>query len=1445
MAITQKFVKENNKQCFAVYTISKETINKYFEEHEADAGQKQEALTKFEGLRDFLRDMLEKYGQTYVEDINGRGGLTVEDDKIELVLWRFCDFELEENGNYDLPYGCLITHDGCFYFEEDDIFFEVYDAICLAISAYGVDFNTLIEPDDYHLFETETLSYMYEENESSEYTHKLFSFFISDDQDLEECIDDYDSRAEGILVECCEISWHYEDFGRIVNKTVKSDSGAKFSVLIKDGVIGDDVTYISDSALYTMKKDYTSGNDVLSVYGVKLKFADLWNNENSKYYTVKLNDICEDNRFDYSEQYADYIRDDFEFDGDEDEEEQERLIEEEVNRQADAKLVGNIIEQIVHLVNMEFDELKIAEYTEDCDSCLPERFVLDVLEKMKKIHSDTSKIDRFISTKRSKEQIIGSGTKVIESEEYIRRNYDSIIISDSVEVIGESAFKYCDRLVTIVIPDSVIEIQGDCFGECINLKSVSLPKGLKAISDELFWKCRSLESVEIPNGVESIGEFAFYGCENLKSISIPDSVKSIGHDAFRNCHSLSEITLPKHLTKLDEFAFCNCKSLKSITIPSGVTELNSRMFNGCESLESVRIMNCEAKFMTKYTEFEECKSLKEVVFDGESANYTVHDGVVYNKDMTETVAVLGSYTEISVVNGVKTIGKDTFGKNTTLKTLHIPMSVTSIGFPNIFSQCSALTQIIVDKNNKEFSSDGYVMYKIGKSKRLVFCSPEITELSIPDGITGIGGFAIKHDSMLKKLYIPASVNTIAVMIYDIEEVILDANNKSFTIENGYLIDKKKNQKLYKLSSKSRISTKNPLGSTSTTRKEDENVKKQIKDAIKSNPAKQPEKASPKPSSPADVKPAEPTPIKTEAPAPQAAAAEYKPPVFPPRMNESEIENLYEYTDPFDDVTGKEFAVFADEVYYDPCIEYLKQHGAKVVLEPTEKTDYIIIEGLKQANDFEYAYKAGFKGKFTFMEEIRPHLTEEQRELYHYYEDVVGFEFDYEPKYDLETSCELMYAVYDVVLGELTKCRTRPYGESIRYVTSITSYVGLGNPEYFRYSYKDMIDWIKGKETEDDFDTYEKLIYGMSFEDKLCTVLQALARYEWTGYEDDESMCDFAYKLTQKWFRKEEKPRLKEKIAKNVEYLRLRFRDIDRSDNFKGSGRKCYVPYVDLMRFEWAKDRLCVVARTDKKQKVLKSDVFSAQQGDVNLYVCYAANPEKDEYYYLDNTQPFQWRMSAVEIWNAAKEKIIWLSKKEMPANIAELIDTSISELEELGKNGRKKMLDKINKQAAQLEKYTHKIDPESVPCFANLGAVIKELEENKAKIQQQADAVEAELRAVDGKLREAFDQQNAQVPSAVKKKDTEAEIARLTDEKTHLGFFKGKQKKALQAQIDELNAQLPQLDSAIAAEKQSQKAKYDPIITELGTQKSQLQQRLKELKDLIAEADSTIESLKF
>lgn len=1088
-----------------------------------------------------------------------------------------------------------------------------------------------------------------------------------------------------------------------------------------------------------------------------------------------------------------------------------------------------------------------------------------------------------------------------------------VMIPNGVKIIGESSFEGRSILTDVIIPDSVRVIGKRAFYGCENLKNISISEGVESIEDNAFALCSQLERIVIPKSVRTIGAESFSSCRNLTTVYILNRSVTMDEAAFECCYRFEK---PTYIDSVDEIiseipdAVETDEKAMPVEASTEKEESESQSAGIKTEQDAEPIVNPDNTPAEVIEETIQPSPVETPQVNNEGEDDDQDEGEEYDGDGMITVCKY----RVSK-SGFEEYRSDSISYYKEL----IDDEDYSISQEEIDNNCQQIDQMYQEsfalfEKLKNFLREmiekyGQTYYTGNGSKGITITDDEITLIFRIPGFSDMfidyprlpNHDAFDKDDNIENLeevfnwyarlddsyppQFPVAIamtignklmnDPVALMMLNVDSRIEDIDVSMNAEEVATLMDLMSQDFISETcrevefhSSNTRLQFDEPQSEKIEKHGQVKEIK--AKETMAPKPAKQPDKviAPDKTVEPSPVEapalviqePSEPTSIKAEASAPKASAAEYKPPVFPPRMSESEIENLFEFTDPFDDVNGKEFAVFADEVYYDPCIEYLKQNGAKVVLEPTEKTDYIIIEGRKQANDFEYAYKAGFKGKFTFMEEIRPHLTEEQRELYHYYEDVVGFEFDYEPKYDLGTSCELMYAVYDVVLGELTKCSTRPYGESIRYVTSITHYLGFSDPAHFDYSYSEMIDWIKGKETEEDFDKYEKLIYGMSFEDKLCAVMFALARYEWTGYEDDESMCDFAYKLTQKWFRKKEKPRLKEKIAQNVEYLRLKFKDIDRSENYKGQdriknlvrseyykdcGRKNFVPYVDLMRFEWAKDRLCVVARTDKKQKVLKSDVFSAQQGDVNLYVCYAAIPEKDEYYYLDNTQPFQWRMTPVEIWNAAKEKIVWLSKKEMPANIAGLIDTSISELEELGKNGRKKMLDKIKKQAAQLEKYTHNIEPESVPCFADLGAVIKELEENKAKIQLQADAVEAELRAVDSKLREAFDQQNAQVPSAVKKKDTEAEIARLTEEKSHLGFFKGKQKKALQAQIDELNAQLPQLDSSIAAEKQDQKAKYDPIITELGTQKSQLQQRLKELKDLIAEADRTIESLKF
>ena len=93
------------------------------------------------------------------------------------------------------------------------------------------------------------------------------------------------------------------------------------------------------------------------------------------------------------------------------------------------------------------------------------------------------------------------------------KNTTSYVIPDSVNRIGESAFRGCSFLNSVVIPD-----------------------GVTSIGEYAFRHCSSLSSLVIPDSVTSIECYAFSGCESLSSIVIPDSVTSIGYHAFASCN---------------------------------------------------------------------------------------------------------------------------------------------------------------------------------------------------------------------------------------------------------------------------------------------------------------------------------------------------------------------------------------------------------------------------------------------------------------------------------------------------------------------------------------------------------------------------------------------------------------------------------------------------------------------------------------------------------------------------------------------------------------------------------------------------------------------------------------------------------------------------------------------------------------------------------------------
>ena len=173
------------------------------------------------------------------------------------------------------------------------------------------------------------------------------------------------------------------------------------------------------------------------------------------------------------------------------------------------------------------------------------------------------------------------------------------IIPNTLTIIGENAFTYCEGLTSINIPNSVTDISYGAFVDCINLSSVVIGTSVTSIGEFAFNGCSGLTSITIPNSVTSIGNFAFEGCINLSSIDV-DEDNSV-YDSRNNCNAIirsrdnrlvvgcKTTIIPNSVTSIGGHAFSYCSSLTSITIPNSVTTIGNWAFDGCSGLTSVTV----------------------------------------------------------------------------------------------------------------------------------------------------------------------------------------------------------------------------------------------------------------------------------------------------------------------------------------------------------------------------------------------------------------------------------------------------------------------------------------------------------------------------------------------------------------------------------------------------------------------------------------------------------------------------------------------------------------------------------------------------------------------------------------------------------------------------------------------------------------------------------------
>jgi len=120
-------------------------------------------------------------------------------------------------------------------------------------------------------------------------------------------------------------------------------------------------------------------------------------------------------------------------------------------------------------------------------------------------------------------------------------------IPEGVQWIGEFAFSGNPYLETIVFSNSVEGILNSAFASCSNLHNIHLNENLRLIANRSFEYCKSLQSVSCPSTLQIIGSYAFR-YSGLMNVKLNNGLISIGGEAFAYCDAAEfTITLPSSL----------------------------------------------------------------------------------------------------------------------------------------------------------------------------------------------------------------------------------------------------------------------------------------------------------------------------------------------------------------------------------------------------------------------------------------------------------------------------------------------------------------------------------------------------------------------------------------------------------------------------------------------------------------------------------------------------------------------------------------------------------------------------------------------------------------------------------------------------------------------------------------------------------------------------------
>ena len=254
------------------------------------------------------------------------------------------------------------------------------------------------------------------------------------------------------------------------------------------------------------------------------------------------------------------------------------------------------------------------------------------------------------------------------------------VLSCPVTKIGDYAFdatstSYKNTLKSVVIPDSVKVIGSAAFRYCEGLETVSLGQGVERILREAFIYDDNLAELEFPNSLTNIGQYAFWGARDNYAYStdgglyadtghtylisidpelegevvVTDTVKITGDGACMDLKATS-VVFPSGLEVFGRNeTFRNNSHTVAVTLP-GSARLGEGSYTGyTTSIKTVTVMGAPPSWNLE-SYFTGLTTIKyPAIYAAEWAEYrAAHPELEYVEEMTEVSA--GQYLKSNLVS---------------------------------------------------------------------------------------------------------------------------------------------------------------------------------------------------------------------------------------------------------------------------------------------------------------------------------------------------------------------------------------------------------------------------------------------------------------------------------------------------------------------------------------------------------------------------------------------------------------------------------------------------------------------------------------------------------------------------------------------------------------------------------------------------------------------------